>query len=128
MGMRAVVVRVNDMTHYTVHHAVPQSMTTSEWIRLQVKCLLAQPESESSWTLKRLIADKYRGGINLGGKKPFKLMFRVEAEHWAALTAVAAAADFKRTDYLRRMLYMGARYKVEWYHIYLTEEAEGALT
>ena len=136
MGRRTVIVRVNHQTYDAVCSAVPKDSmdddyTVSGWIRLIVETLVARPET--NLRRRALMGAEERYGLVLPGSKTlrYKLSFRVEAEHWAALTPLAQAPGkawgglynpprpgMSRLDYFRRMVYIGSASRLEWYGRY----------
>ena len=142
MGRRTVIVRVNHQTYDAVCSAVPKDSmdddyTVSGWIRLIVETLVARPET--NLRRRALMGLEGRYGLVLPGSKTLrcKLAFRVEAEHWAALTTLARAPGkawggtynpprerpgMSRLDYFRRMVHIGSGAKGEWYERYGEDE------
>ena len=128
MGMRSVIVRVDQKIYDAVYFAVPKESedpadgTVSGWLRLIVETLAAQPETN----LRQRALLRLEGEYPMDYMQPilrYKLAFRVEAEHWAALTALAGIPGkmrvelyqppqlrpgMSREDYFRRMVYIGS--------------------
>ena len=136
MGMRSVIVRVDQKTYDAVCFAVPEhsedseDCTVSGWLRLIVETLAVQPETN----LRRCALLGLEGEYPMDSRRPrlsCTLAFRVKAEHWAALTLLARAPGtmrgqlyqppqprpgMSREDYFRRMVYIGSVSRILWYH------------
>ena len=141
MGRRSVIVRVDQKIYDAVYFAVPKESedpadgTVSGWLRLIVETLAAQPETN----LRRcaLMGLERHHPMYDMPSGPRKLAFRVEAEHWAALTALARVPGemrgklyqppqprpgMSRVDYFRRMVYIGSLFGNRWYGFYRKDE------
>ena len=124
MGKRSVNVRVPPNIAHWVRYAVPQDWTPSQWICCLVECLVDRPQSsQARAALKSLVEDRNRVDNHAWDRKECTLTFRVSPEHWSALASLAAETGFKRTNYLRRVLYVGSLYKSYWFGTWLNEEA-----
>ena len=144
MGRRSVIVRVDQKIYDAVYFAVPKESedpadgTVSGWLRLLVETLVAQPETN---VRRRALLGLERDHpmYDMPSRSRCTLAFRVEAEHWAALTALARVPGtmrgkpyqppqprpgMSRVDYFRRMVYIGSLFRSRWYGPYRKDEDE----
>ena len=145
MGMRSVIVRVDHQTYDVVDWGVPKDRedpkdgTVSGWLRLMVETLVTRPETNLRRRALLRLEVTYPAHLlppahtTLG----YTLAFRVEAEHWAARTALAREPreipgqayepprmrpGMSREEYFRRIVYIGSVQKRDWYGCYKKDQ------
>ena len=124
MAMKVVTPQLDETTHAALVRSRPESLTKSEWVRLQVEVLVSFPaESAAHSELKNLLESPHRGGSFKPKAGRHKVPVRLREDHWAALETVARSAGRSRMDYLRLLIYRAGIYKGGWYPAYQKEAA-----